>query len=239
MGLSLTAGVRSMKPRKSGVLTQVDCTYEFLDEYTKVSDSVSLNTLERGTGVRMRGARNLGEAWQRLSESGYFDSLPMRTGPGDNQVRMLVKPRLGDASRLAVLQDGRIASEREIAAGMAPAAEYRLPMLTGALFNIDLKLVQPATSQYSGVHMKWEAEYRGTGINIKPGEAIKGIEQGTFLKEGAAYVASLPGPGAWETSACGDKNGLNAYAQASNPDPAHADHDHESLVFTRVVLGTP
>jgi hypothetical protein len=231
-------------------MTYVNCTFQFLDQYIKVSDELPLQALAAGTRISLRRAGrqaegSLPDIWQQLVSSGYFNSFNMVTDKGARVSRRKVATSQGDGVRVAVLPDGTMTSEKRIAEGMEPGGEYNLPMLTGALFQISLTSVDGKTlqgSQNKAVRMRWDGEYRGVGIDIKVGEPVMGIEQGDFFKEGNAIVSavSISGPGAWMTSDCGAKNGLNPAEAVSNPGLVGTDPNLKpTLIFDRVVIGTP
>jgi len=62
--------------------------------------------------------------------------------------------------------------------------------------------------------MRFDAEYRGAGINTGLDELTFGFEEGDFFGQAigdpAAALANDPVAhvGAWRTSSCGEKNGL-------------------------------
>lgn len=245
----LTSGAGIKKNARPLSMTFVNCTFQFLDQYVKVSDELPLRALATGTKIsltRVRTAANessLPALWGELVRSGYFNSFDMVTAKGAAIQRKKVSPAQGDGVRVAVLPDGTVTNEQRIADGYEPGGEYNLPMLTGALFQITLTSVEGKTlqgSQSKAVRMRWDGEYRGVGIDLKVGEAVKGVEQGSFFKEGNAIVSatSLSGTEAWMTSECGDKNGLSSVEVASNPALANSALK-PTLIFDRVVIGTP
>ncbi len=224
-------------------MTFVNCTYQFLDQYIKVSDEVPRDALASSTSLSLRRARgggSLREVWDQLVGAGYFNSFDMVTAKGARVSRRKVSPVQGDGLRVAVLPDGTTTDEKRIASGMEPGGEYSLPMLTGALFQITLTEVRSAGQNYKGVQMRWDGEYRGLGIDIPLGKSVQGVEQGEFLKEGNAVISaiSVSGSRVWTTSECGDKNGLNAAETVSNP-ALSGTNLKPTLIFDRVVIGTP
>jgi hypothetical protein len=235
----------------------VDCTYELVDSYEKVSENVDLTVLGNATGVPMNGVRNLSQAWDRLVRAGYFNSfdLDARAGarPDGRDVRL---PR----HRNVVLGDGQTVTAQQIAQGLAPGAEFMFPSITGGVFDITLTLHKPAGSNYNGIHMNWDASYRAVGLDVPAGQAMKGVERGLFMKEGNAYVSAMQPrgegrrdalaadnlSGSWATSDCGDKLALEgsitpAVDVIRTQKSSHADHEHEhsGLTFDRVVIGSP
>jgi hypothetical protein len=205
------------KPAKSTSIGMVNCSFQFLDNYYKVSDQVHIPALGKATGVELREGMSLAEAWKRIVDSGYFNRL--RDGRA---------ARLGDGTRDAVLPDGRRVTERQIEEGLAPGAEYFLPMLVGGYFEITLRYSQPPANKFAdgrafrGIHMKFDAEYRAAGIAVAPNEPTFGVEQGEFVKQGlnSSYVSF--GANSWSASTCCSKNGL-----AGAPE----------MTFQRVVVG--
>lgn len=225
-------------------MTFINCTYQFLDQYIKVSDEVPHNALASSTKLTLRsvrGSSSLPEMWEQIVRSGYFNSFDMVTGKGVRTTRKKVSPVQGDGVRVAILPDGTMTDEKRITEGKEPGGEYNLPMLTGALFKITLTPVKGKGQRYQGVQMRWDGEYRGLGINIPLGESVQGVEQGEFLKEGNAVVSAISVSGArvWTTSDCGDKNGLNLADAVSNPNPMAGTELKPTLIFDRVVIGTP
>lgn len=248
----LAAGSKLRRTAKPLTMTFVNCTYQFLDQYVKVSDEIptsaltasmnltfrpSVRNYAMGAGTPQRSALN--DVWSQLVGSGYFNSLEMVTNQGLRTTRRKVSPVQGDGSRVALLPDGTMTNEKRIEEGMEPGSEYHLPMVTGALFQINLTAVKK-DGQYQACRMRWDGEYRGVGLNMPVGQPVRGIEQGEFLKEGNAIVSaiSVSGVDAWMTSECGDKNGLNAAEAVSNPGIANADMK-PTLIFDRVVIGAP
>jgi len=239
----LTSSSKLRKTARPLTMTFVNCTYQFLDQYVKVSDEVPRNVLASSTRLALKsGAANatLKNVWDQLVASGYFNSFEMVTSKGLRAARRKLSPVQGDGSRVAVLPDGTMTDEKRIEAGSEPGSEYNLPMMVGAYFQITLTQQQQKTAGFQPVRMRWDAEYRGVGVALPVGQPVKGIEQGEFLKEGNAVVSavSVNGRNAWMTSECGDKNGLNAAEAVSNP--AIADSNLKpTLIFDRVVIGTP
>ncbi len=239
------------KLRKAGrplTMTFVNCTFQFLDRYVKVSDEIPYEVLASSTGIRMTKGMTLESAWKDLVGSGYFESFEMATKSREAGAprRKVTKASLGDGQRMAVLPDGTRVDEKGIQDGLVPGAEYSLPMMVGGFFKITLT---PKTEgrQYQSVHMRFDAEYRATGVALKPGEILTGVEQGVFSREGNAYVSarrveangpnSLIEEDSWSTDDCGDKNAL-----VTNPEEAavhSAEGSHNSLHFERVVIGSP
>jgi hypothetical protein len=193
--------------------TFVNCRYDFLDQYVKVSDTVPVQTLLTATGTKLvqaAGAKppTLEQAWRAIVDSGYFSK---RSGVGANA-------RLGDGKRVATKFNGLKVTEADIEAGRAPGNEYLLPMCVGGFFKMKLNST-PGPAGMPAVRLSIEAEYAGTGVNLNPDTVTRGTEAGTFMGEGDSFVAA--GAGAYATSGCGDKNGLT--------DPG--------MIFERYVIG--
>lgn len=200
----------------------VNCRLNFVDKYVKVSDTMVLAPLAQGTRVSLEGVESLEEAWKRIVAAGYFDSFESKVSGLSGKRTQKVKALLGDETRFAVLDNGGRVTEKQIHQGLAPGAEYELPMITGGLFQIELRKAPQAEGQPVAADMNWLAEYRGVGIGIPPGEAVPGFEEGRFVQEGDAFLAPT-GSAQWTTSDCGDKNGL------ATP----------TLTFERVILDGP
>jgi hypothetical protein len=253
----LTPGNRLRKTSRPLTMTFVNCTFQFLDRYVKVSDEIPYEVLASSTGIRMSKNMTLELAWQRIVSSGYFESFNMATKSREAGAprRKVSMASLGDGQRMAVLPDGTRVDEKGIVDGLVPGAEYSLPMMVGGFFKITLT---PKTEgrAYQSVHMRFDAEYRATGVALKPGETLTGVEQGVFAREGNAYVSAKRLGSAstknaavdpnfeeisgdeWATDDCGDKNALIANTAATTRNgPAEAVHN--SLHFERVVIGTP
>lgn len=246
----LAAGSKLRKVTRPLTMTFVNCTFQFVDRYIKVSDEIPYEVLAASTGIKLGKGATLEDAWKQIVSTGYFESFNMatvsrETGAPRRKVNMA---SLGDGQRLAILPDGTRVDEKGIAAGLVPGAEYSLPMMVGGFFKITLT---PKTEgrQYQGVHMRFDAEYRATGVALKPGESLTGVEQGTFAREGNSFVSAnrvesspnspknLIQDDAWSTDDCGDKNGL-----VSRPEDAGtlgAEGSHNALHFERVVIGSP
>jgi hypothetical protein len=213
------------KPARPIMMSFVNCKHQFLDQYIKISDRVPINILATATNARIIANMTFKQAWDRINATNFFKrlgNLPMA--------------KLGDGKRRAILPDGTVAPEPQIEQGLKPGAEYYLPMIVGAYFDMDLA---PTTiGQRRGIAMKWNGDYRGAGVNLQEGQVVTGIEEGDFFREGNAFVSTIGGIGGggvtgarpWTTSECADKNGLNAGASASTP---------VTLSFERVVIGTP
>jgi hypothetical protein len=124
---------------------------------------------------------------------------------------------------------------------MEPGMEYNLPMMTGAFFQISLNPMKATGDRRQGVQMRWDGEYRAIGLSIPVGQPVQGVEQGEFYKEGNAIVSavSISGLRTWTTSECGDKNGLNGVEAVSNPGTIAGTDLKPTLIFDRVVIGTP
>lgn len=211
--------VAEKKVAKPVSVGMVNCSFQFLDQYHKVSDQVHLKALGEATGVELAETMTLEQAWKKIVDSGYFNRLV------DGRAA-----RLGDGTREAVLPDGRRTSEKRIEEGFDPGAEYHLPMLVGGYFDISLRYSDPLSNKFAngrphrGIFMKFDAEYRAAGIAVEPNAPTFGVEQGEFVKQGqnSAYVSF--GANCWSASSCASKNGL-----AGPPE----------MVFQRVVVGAP
>lgn len=262
----LTAAARS-RPAAPQTISYIHCGLQFVDQYLKVSDSVLLPAVAAGarvampaTVLRATATSGLKGAWDQLVNAKYFDSFEMRTG-GSRTVR--VSPKEGDGKRVAIMPDGRVVSEKEIEAGLAPGAENRLPSIIGGFFQITLAQHTGDGRKHPAVNMRWDGEYRAAGVQTPIGTPIYGIEQGIFASEGGAFVAAnriesvttggvardAPMLDAYATSECGDKGGFLAGVINSNPNPeflnrlrlAAPDQRSEQtiMVFDRVVIGMP
>ena len=260
-----TAGSRYRRVSRPLTMSFVNCTFQMIDRYVKVSDEIPLEVLAASTRVQLGRKVTLEQAWQRIVAAGYFTSFDMATesrDPGTAR-RRVNAATLGDGQRLAVMPDGTRVDERGIEEGLVPGAEYGLPMMVGAFFRITLTPVTEGR-QHQAVHMRWDAEYRATGVGLKPGDVLHGVEQGTFAREGSAYVSaknagvvnaggssplSTVTSNTWSTDDCGDKNALvnqQTIGQDGGDVPVlgHQDHNapktHDgSLHFERVVIGAP
>jgi hypothetical protein len=251
----LTPGSRFRGTSRPLTMTFVNCTFQFVDRYVKVSDEVPYEVLAASTGIRMSKPFSLEQAWKEIVSSGYFESFDMATksreaGAPRRKVNMAT---LGDGQRMAVLPDGTRVDEKGIQEGLVPGAEYSLPMMVGAFFKITLT-PRSEGREYQGVYMRFDAEYRATGVGLKPGESLTGVEQGVFAREGNSYVSArrreTPSKrdsahalqdvivdDTWSTDECGDKNVL-----VTAPEPTTsqaAEGSHSSLHFERVVIGSP
>ena len=233
-------------------MAQVNCSYEFVDHYVKVSDEVLLDALTATTSASLPAdvvkptGNTLQEIWKGLVQARYFEFLDMPTqstfGPTQRVMR-----QLGDKSRIAILPEGATVTEGGIEQGHSPGTEYHLPMLTGGFFDISLKPVKhklgAAGNEYQGVHMRWDAEYRGVGIGLTPGAAVPGVEEGEFFGEADAMVSarSISKDSAWMTSECGEKNGLaTTLLEVAKPSTTTQTAVLiPALVFERFVLGRP
>jgi len=231
----------SLREDERLMMSFVNCTIEFVDYYVKVSNDVLIDELARGTRVNMDSIDNLDDAWKALVNAEYFESFEIRTAPFSNATKT-VSAKQGDNQRVAITPDMRVVSEREIMKGLYPGAEYYMPMTTGGLFHITLRDVPPSGGlNVAGVELFMDAEYRGVGIGLEPNEPMLGVEQGIFRREGNAFVAGGAGRSMdelWTTSACGDKHNLDALSQVSNP-AGHEGHEHDMLVFDRLIIGAP
>lgn len=239
----LAATSRLRKVARPLTMTFINCTFQFLDQYIKVSDEVPPRALAATTNLSLKSVAvsgSLEEVWKQLVSSGYFNSFEMVTGKGLKTTRRKSSPVQGDGSRVAILPDGTTTDEKRIEAGLEPGSEYNMPMVTGALFKITLTTMKKEGRPYQSVRMRWDAEYRGVGIAIPVGQPVRGVEQGEFLKEGNAFVSavSVSGRDAWMTSECGDKNGLVAVESTSNPGISDTNLK-PTLIFDRVVIGAP
>jgi len=240
-------------------MTFVNCTFQMVDRYVKVSDTIPMGVLAQSTHIPIEKGASLEEAWKQIVSAGYFETFQMATqnrDPGSPRQRVRMA-RLGDGQRLAILPDGTKATEKDIQEGLVPGAEYSLPMMVGAFFKITLTPVSEGR-EHVGVHMRFDAEYRATGVALKPGESLTGVEQGTFAREGNAFVAARrveagaksgaagrtpnalgdPVDDTWSTDECGDKNGLVSNAVQVDPN-GPAEGSTSSLYFERVVIGSP
>jgi hypothetical protein len=238
-----SAGSKLRKTARPLTMTYVNCTFQFLDQYVKVSDVVPQNVLASSTKLALKGTRantSLKDVWDQLVSAGYFNSFEMVTGKGLRTSRQKSSPVQGDGTRVAFLPDGTKTDEKRIEAGLEPGSEYNLPMMVGAFFKITLTPMKKAGRPYQSVRMRWDAEYRGVGVAIPAGQSVQGVEQGEFLKEGNALVSaiSVSGREAWMTSECGDKNGLVNAEAASNPTISDTNLN-PTLIFDRVVIGAP
>ena len=223
-----------------------------MDEYVKVTDTVPVEALARSTGVQFRSGMTLVDVWKGLVANRYFDSLDMPTSNDPNGPKKTLNARLGDHTRMAIMPDGTAATEAEIEKGLVPAAEYELPMMVGGIFRITLTSVPASAGRaHKAVRMRWDAEYRGAGMGLAPGQPVYGIEQGDFVMEGQAFVSARNMFGtesarasaeladsAWLTSECGDKSGLDALTTVSNP-AARTETLRTALGETREVSVTP
>jgi hypothetical protein len=200
------------KPGQPLMWSFVNCTLQFVDQYIKVSDDVPVDTLLTATGVRTAGAGKISlyDAWQRIIDSRYFGRLG--SGPA---------ARLGDGTRRTIMPDGRRVIETQVSSGEIPGAEYMLPMVVGAHFKITITPTSTQGSQVQDLHMRFEAEYAGSGVNMDPTEKTFGVEEGDFRSEGNAFVSF--GRNRWTAGSCGSKNGMVT----------------PEITFDRVVLGVP
>jgi len=231
--------ISTLKEEERLMISFVNCTIEFVDYYVKVSNDVLIDELAKGTGVNMDRIDNLDDAWQALIKAEYFDSFEIRKSPfSDDTVR--ISATQGDQQRVAITPDMRVLSERQIEEGLYPGGEYYLPMTTGGLFHISMRDVPPSRGfDVGGVEVYMDAEYRGVGIGLEPGMSITGFEKGVFRREGNAFVAA--GGAAeelWTTSSCGDKHNLDAMGTFTDL-PGHEGHQHDVLVFDRLIIGSP
>ncbi len=261
-----TPGNRYRRTSRPLTMSFVNCTFQMIDRYIKVSDEIPLEVLAASTRVQFGRKATLEQAWQRIVASGYFTTFDMLTESREGTARRRVNAAtLGDGQRIAVMPDGLRVDEQSIADGLVPGAEYGMPMMVGALFRITLT-PQTEGRQFQAVHMRWDAEYRATGVGLKPGDVLHGVEQGIFAREGSAYVSAqhtemvrtagstgTPQPivqnDGWETDDCGNKNALvneGSFGQGGEAAPilGHQDHNapktHDaSLHFERVVIGAP
>jgi hypothetical protein len=197
---ALQPTIAKAKPARPLTQTFVNCRFEFLDQYVKVSDTVPVQTLLTATQTTLKRAASaapptLEEAWRGIVSSRYFGE---RSGVGTGI-------RLGDRKRFAVLPNGLRTSEGDIERGASPGAEYMLPMAVGGFFRATLSPTTGPAGQ-PAVTLNIDAEYAGTGVNLNPNEVTKGIERGTFVGEGDGFVAF--GKEGYMTSDCGAKNGL-------------------------------
>jgi hypothetical protein len=247
----LEAGSRIRNVANPVTMTFVSCAYEFVDRYIKVSDVVPLEVLGRSTGIQFSKKATMEQAWRQIISSGYFESFDMlvqnrEPGAARRRVNMAT---LGDGQRMAILPDGTRVDEKGIKDGDVPGAEYCLPMMVGAFFKITLT---PKTEgrQYQAVDVRFDAEYRATGVNLKPGETLYGNEHGVFAKEGNALVAAnriengKQLDDTWDSHEGGNKNELvtpsSIVAAAKGIPPGEQAHDlMGSLNFDRVIIGTP
>ncbi|MCG8369384.1 MAG: hypothetical protein MJA32_02590 [Proteobacteria bacterium] len=227
-----------MAEGEQSMMSMVNCAIEFVDYYVKISNDVLIDELSRGTGIPMKSDWTMDRAWQALVEGGYFDSFEMRTSARSDD-RITIRSQQGDHQRVAITPDFKLLKEADIERGGYPGGEYYMPMITGGLFHITLTDTPAELFSHGGVKWHMDAEYRGVGIGIPPGEAVAGFEEGVFHREGGAFVS---GPGApdqqWATSACADKHNLDGLSQVSNP-VGHEGHDHDLLIFERFVIGSP
>ena len=212
-------------------IRQVNCTYEFVDEYIKVSDTLLMDVLATTTGLTPSPDLTLTDVWSQLKANGYWNYLNVPTAfvGGTNE---LISTSLGDGLRYGFTPEGARVTEPEVMTGLYPGAEYELPMKVGALFDITLTQRQNGPGGYDSVFLHFDAEYAGTGINMVPGESVSSYEQGEFVMEGGAFVSarSVSGADAYETGWCDDKNGLAVEGQVEG---------ETEFIFERVVIGVP
>ncbi len=217
--------------RKPQAIRQVNCTYEFVDEYIKVSDDVLVDVLAATTGVKPAAGLTLTDIWSQLKINGYWDNLHIPTAFIGDATHEL-SASLGDGQRFGFTPEGARVTEPEVMAGLYPGAEYELPMKVGAFFDVSITERENGPGGYASVHLRFDAEYAGTGINMVPGESVHSYEQGEFVMEGGAFVsaASVSGNEVFETGWCGDKNGLEVEG---------AIQGETEFVFERMVIGNP
>ena len=262
---SLTKRARerlAVRPQRPLSMKQVNCTYEFVDEYIKVSDELILEALAATAPVRLTDRMTLRDVWKQLIAAGYFEVLEIPTSYLDKSKIQKVRASLGDGKRFGFTPEGLRVTEDMVAEGLVPGAEYELPMLVGAFFEITLTEREEGPGGYRSVFLRMEAEYQGTGINLEPGETVAGIEQGEFVMEGNAFVSArnISALDGFTTSTCADKNGLDecpVTGCTSSQTPPLADgvgpgdgrwivdgkevgtHLTTEFVFERMVIGVP
>ena len=250
-GDSLTKRTRerlAVRPDRPLSWKYVNCTYEFVDEYVKVSDELVLEALAATTPVRLTKGLTLRKAWDQLKEAGWFDVLDMQTSyRGGKALR--VSTKLGDMKRWGFTPEGVKVTEEMVVAGLAPGAEYELPMQVGAFFEIDVSSIENGTGGYRSVYLKMDAEYMGTGINLVPNEPHQGIEEGEFVMEGNAFVSarSVSGDLSFGAGTCGVVNQLGgedaipkgARIREGLPTKDDLTFVSPELFFERVVIGMP
>ena len=234
-----------VRPNRPLSWKYVNCTYEFVDEYVKVSDELVLEALAATTPVVLTKDLTLKEAWAQLKAAGWFHVLDMPTSyGGDKAVR--VSTKLGDYKRWGFTPEGVKVTEEMVIEGLAPGAEYELPMQVGAFFEITITEIPEGPGGYRSVFMHMDAEYAGTGINLVPNEPSYGIEEGEFVMEGNAFVSarSVSGDLCYGTGTCGSINGLGGEipegAQLRKiPGKDNSTFLAAELFFERVVIGLP
>ena len=236
---SLTARTRerlSVRPRQPLSMKQVNCVYEFVDEYIKVSDELLIEALVATTPIRLTKGLTLRGAWQQLIEAGYFEYLDMPTDYRGGKA-LSTRTALGDGKRYGFTPEGVKVTEAMVAEGVAPGAEYEMPMQVGAFFEITLTERENGPGGFKSVFLRMDAEYMGTGINLTPGEPVLGVEQGEFVMEGNAFVSarSVSGADTLTTSECADKNAL----LTETPGGKVSGELNTEFVFERMVIGMP
>ena len=235
---SLTEKTRerlAVRPNQPLALRQVNCTYEMVDEYVKVSDEMLIEALVATTPIQMTEGLNLEGAWEQLKAAEYFEYLDMPTDYLAGQA-VRTRTKLGDSKRYGFTPEGVKVTEAMVAEGKAPGAEYEMPMQVGALFKITLTERENGPGGFKSVHLHMDAEYAGTGINLVPGEEVESYEQGEFVMEGGAFVSarSVSNDLAYESGWCGNKNGLDPVALSGEEVVQNPE-----FFFERMVIGMP
>lgn len=212
-------------------IRQVNCKYELVDQYIKVSDDVLINVLAETTGVKSVPGQTLTDIWTELKINGYWDYLKVPTDFVGGKTQRL-STSLGDGLRYGFTPEGARVTEPEVMSGLYPGAEYELPMKVGAFFDVTITERGNGPNGYAAVHLRFDAEYAGTGINMVPGESVHSYEQGEFVMEGDSFVSaqSVSGSEAFETGWCGNKNGLEVEGAIQGT---------TEFQFERVVIGSP
>ena len=239
----------SVRPDRALSWKYVNCTYEMVDEYIKVSDDLVLEALAATTPVVLSKGMTLRDAWEQLKTAGWFNVLDMPTSyRGEKSVRLNTK--LGDQKRWGFTPEGVKVTEQMVIDGLAPGSEYELPMQVGAFFDINISEIDEGPGGFTSVFMRMDAEYMGTGINLVPNEPHFGIEEGEFVMEGNAFVSarSVSGDLCYGAGTCGTINGLGGEVEIPEGVPGKVrklpGKDSftflaAELFFERVVIGLP
>lgn len=241
-----------IRPRRPLSWKYVNCTYEMVDEYVKVSDEVVLEALAATTPVDLpEGGEGmpLRQAWEQLKAAGWFDVLDIPTTYEGGKA-LKVDTQLGDTKRWGFTPEGVKVTEQMVIDGLAPGAEYELPMQVGAYFDIEISEIEDGPGGYRSVWLHMDAEYSGTGVNLVPSEPHTGIEEGEFVMEGNAFVSarSVSGDRCYGAGTCGTINGLGELADGSEgataqlrrvPGKDGLTFLSAELFFERVIIGLP